>query len=168
MHATISSLAVWLALWVAPADVSCLRMAQPGQRWLLDLSMKRSATFAALVRALCQTNVIAYAELSLTMPRSKAGSCQLVVSTPTTRFVRIKLNALQLSGVDLIAVFSHELEHAVQIGRATWVRYPRDVLMLQRFISPQLAHSAEAERVEAQARREVLASLRAPRDATGQ
>lgn len=167
MHTSISSLMVYLVVWVGPADVSCLRMAQPGQRWLLDSSLKRSPTFAELARALCRTNVIAYAELSLTMPRGKAGSCQLVVATPTARFVRIKLNAQHLSGVDLMAVFSHELEHAVQIGRADWVRQPRDVLLLQQVISPQSAHSAEADLAEARTRREVVASLRASRHATG-
>jgi hypothetical protein len=136
-------------------DHSCIRFVQPAQRWILDRGVRESPTLAGIADALCGTDVIAYVQVDLTMRRDLAGSCGLFAAAPHNRFVIIRLNSRLPSGLDRIATLSHELEHALHIGRARWVRTPADVLLLQRLLSPHAPHSIAAERVEAATRQEV-------------
>jgi|GEM_PF-5781608 len=137
------------------SDHSCIRFVQPGQRWILDRGVRESPTLASLADALCGTDVIAYVQVDLTMRHNLAGSCGLFAAAPHNRYLIIRLSSRLPNGLDRIATLSHELEHALQIGRAGWVRTPADVLLLQRLLSPHAAHSIAAERVEAATRQEI-------------
>jgi hypothetical protein len=161
--------AVTLLVWLnAPPsraeEVPCIRLADPGQQRLLVQGLTKSPTFARVAAGVCRTDAIVYVELSHTMRSAVAGTCQLVVTTPANRFLRIYLNARVLNGAELISVLGHELEHAGEIGRAPWVREPDDVTRLQRTLAPGRAHSPEADRVGMQVLREVLTRRRAPSD----
>jgi hypothetical protein len=159
------SLLVALVLLVSPAlassaaaegpDYSCIRFVQPGQRWILEDGVRDSPTLASLAGALCRTDVIAYVLVDLTMRSGLAGSCGLVTAVPNNRYLIIRLSNRLPNGIDRIATLSHELEHALQIGRAPWVRHPTDVLLLQKVLSPHAPHAIEAERVEAATRQEI-------------
>ena len=139
------TLLVWLnATPTRAEDVSCIRLADPGQQRLLVQGLIKSPTFARVAAAVCRTDAIVYVELSHTMRPAVAGTCQLVVTTPANRFLRIYLNSRVLNGAELISVLGHELEHAGEIGRAPWVREPDDVSRLQRTLAPGRAHSARS------------------------
>ena len=143
---------------ICPAQASefpCIRFVQSGQRWILDQGIKESPTLAGLAHALCRTDVIAYVRVELTMRSGLSGTCSLIAAAPQNRYVLIRLNSRLASGIDRIATLSHELEHAVQIARAPWVRSPADVLALQKLLSPHAPHAISAERVEAATRQEL-------------
>lgn len=143
-------------------DYSCIRFLQRDARWILDRGVEASPTLARLAEAVCRADVIAYVRIEFGMGSNIAGDCGLISATPDHRFVIIRLSSDLRFGRDRIATLSHELEHALQIGRATWVRQPKDVLALQEILSPRAPHSATAERAEA-ATREDLAFARALR-----
>jgi hypothetical protein len=136
----------------------CVRFVDAAARWLLRDGARHSPTLARIADALCRTDVVVYVRVDLTLKPGLAGSCGLVTATPVSRFLAVRLNGrMQLAG-DLMAVLSHELEHALQIGRAAWVRSPRDVLQLQRILTPGGRHAESAERAEAATRLEIAAA----------
>ena len=143
----------------AAADAyPCVRFVDPAGRWVLRDGARQSPTLSRIAEALCRTDAIVYVRVDLTMKPGLAGSCGLVTATPVSRLLLVRLNGrMQFSG-DLMATLSHELEHALQIGRATWVRNSRDVLELQRILTPGGGHAKSAERAEAATRFEVAAA----------
>jgi hypothetical protein len=142
-----------------PPALPCVRFLQPDQRWILDEGIQVSPTMRKAAEALCETDVIAYVRIDLRMRPNVAGSCALLGSTLVSRMVSIRLNSDLTHGVDLIAVLSHELEHALEIARASWVRRPADVLVLQRLLAPNGSHAPGPVLAEENTRRE-LASAR--------
>jgi hypothetical protein len=78
-----------------------------------------------------------------------------VTATPVSRILLVRLNGRLQFATDLMATLSHELEHALQIGRAAWVRNAPDVLQLQRILAPRGGHAESAERAESATRREI-------------
>jgi hypothetical protein len=141
--------------WTDEPSFPCVRFIQSDQRWILDVGARESPTLRGLAAALCETDVIAYVRIDLRMRSNIAGTCALVGASTTTRLLSIRLNSRLTHGVDLIATLSHELEHALRIARASWVRSPDDVLVLQRLLSPRAPHAVEAERAEAATRRDL-------------
>jgi hypothetical protein len=163
----VVTMLVWLAATPTRAeDVACIRLTDARQRYLLIQGLEKSPTFSRVAAAVCRTDAIVYVEVSQVMPARVAGTCQLVVSTPAGRFLRIHLNTRVLNGGEMIAVLAHELQHASEIGRAPWVREPTDVLALQRTLAPGRTHSPEADRIETQVLREVFGGAR-PRPLPG-
>ena len=152
------SLFVCLAASTRPAvdATSCVRVTGAGQRQIVERGLQQSPTFARVVTALCRTDVIAYVELSLTLRAHLSGTCQVVAFTPRARFVRIRLNARSLNVLERIATLSHELQHALEIGTAKWVRNDNDVLALQRMMWPADRHSAAAVRAGTDTLRELF------------
>jgi len=133
----------------------CVRFVQPAQRWVLRDGVRKSPTLSRIAEALCRTDVIVYVLLDIRMKPGLAGSCGLVTTTPVSRLLVVRLNvSTQLAG-DLIATLSHELEHALQIGRNAWVREAPDVRLLQQILSPGSGHAASADRAEAATRRDI-------------
>ena len=136
----------------------CVRFVQPAERRLLRDGARRSPTLSRIAEALCRTDVVVYVLVDLRMKPGLAGSCGLVAVTPVSRMLLVRLNGrMQFSG-DLMATLSHELEHALQIGRAAWVQTPRDVLQLQRILTPGGRHAESADRAEAATRHEIAAA----------
>jgi hypothetical protein len=92
-------------------------------RDLLD----RSSTARALANELETTDLIVYVELT---PAERAGraATRFVVATERYRFLRVVLGAMTHPR-ERAALLAHELQHAVEIGRA---RDVRDIAGLQR------------------------------------
>jgi hypothetical protein len=142
------------------ADTKCIRFVQPDQRWILRDGMRASPTLARIATELCQTDVIVMVHVDFLKRSIVRGACSLVSATPIGRYLRVRLNGRSQRVIDIVAVLSHELEHAVQIGHATWVRRPEHVLTLQRLLVPMADHSVAAERAETTTRRELEQSAR--------
>ncbi len=136
----------------------CVRFVQSGERWLLRDGARQSPTLSRIAEALCRTDVIVYVRIDVTMKSGLAGSCGLLTATPVSRILVVRLNARMQFASSLMATLSHELEHALQIGRAAWVRSPRDVLQLQRILTPGGRHAESADRAEAATRREIASA----------
>jgi hypothetical protein len=149
------SLVTALPVEARNADTKCIRFVQPDQRWILRDGMRASPTLARIATELCQTDIIVMVDIDFLKRSIVRGACSLVSSTPTNRYLRIRLNGRSQRVTDIVAVLSHELEHAVQIGHATWVRRPVQVLTLQRVLVPLARHSVAAEQAEVTTRREL-------------
>jgi hypothetical protein len=135
----------------------CVRFVHPAERWLLRDGVRQSPTLSRIAQALCRTDAVVYVRVDFMMKSGLAGSCGLVTATPVSRILLVRLNGRMRFAGDLMATLSHELEHALQIGRAAWVRDPRDVVQLQRILTPGGRHAESADRAEAATRQEIAA-----------
>jgi hypothetical protein len=142
-----------------PPAYPCLRFLQPDQRWILQDGVRVSPTLRDLAGGLCETDIIAYVRIDLKMRPGVAGTCALLGSSAVRRMVSIRLSGQLTHAIDLIATLSHELEHALEIAHAPWVRHPADIMTLQRLLAPNASHAPGPELAEARTRRE-LASAR--------
>ena len=79
-----------------------------------------SATANALVAEIEASDLIVYVQLTPDQPPGRAAT-RLATATPGHRYVRIVLGA-QTHPKDRAALLAHELQHAVEIGRAPDVR----------------------------------------------
>jgi hypothetical protein len=164
MRLMVATLLVCFGPAISPGSAAaadaypCVRFVHPSERWLLRDGARQSPTLSRIAEALCRTDAIVYVRVDLGMKSGLAGSCGLVTATPLSRILLVRLSGrLRFSG-DLVATLSHELEHALQIGRAAWVRTPHDVLELQRLLTPNGRHAESADRAEAATRREIAAA----------
>ena len=83
--------------------------------------LRRSATFASLVVALDQSDVIVYIETSRGLPSTLAGRMLIVAGPANQRYLRIQV-AASPRGVELIALVAHELQHALEVAASPQVR----------------------------------------------
>jgi hypothetical protein len=84
---------------------------------LLTQGMRRSPTFASLVTAVSQTDVIVYIESARHLPPSLAGRLLLLPHTGGPRYLRVQVEAHR-NVDDLISTIGHELQHALEIAGA--------------------------------------------------
>ncbi|MGH9310646.1 MAG: hypothetical protein ACRD1U_14815 [Vicinamibacterales bacterium] len=82
---------------------------------LLSDGVRRSRTFADLVTALHQTNVIVYVEPSNTLAPEIAGRILLQAVAGAQRYLRVQVRAT-LPGDQMISVIAHELRHALEVA----------------------------------------------------
>jgi hypothetical protein len=116
------------ALAVTPDDVGLLssptrrvRSTNPRILELLETGMRRSPTFAELVKAVNATDVIVYIEPVRELPRALAGRLLLLPISTSQRYLRIQVRR-DLPPRDLIALIGHELRHAIEIAQEPTVR----------------------------------------------
>jgi hypothetical protein len=156
--AVVLCLCAPLSARAEPPEYPCLRFIQPDQQWILEEGVRVSPTLRDLAGALCETDIIAYVRIDLKMRPNVAGSCALLGSSAVNRMVSIRLSSQLTHAVDLIATLSHELEHALDIAHAPWVRHPADILTLQRLLAPNATHALGPELAEARTRRELAST----------
>jgi hypothetical protein len=82
---------------------------------LLSDGTRRSPTFADLVTALHQTNVIVYVESSHALSPEIAGRILLQTVAGTQRYLRVQVRAT-LPPDQMISVIAHELRHALEVA----------------------------------------------------
>jgi hypothetical protein len=90
-------------------------------RRAIDEGLRRSGTFANLVLALNQSDVIVYIETSPGLPVTLSGRLLLISALEGPRYLRIQV-AAQSSPVELIALLGHELQHALEVAESPGVR----------------------------------------------
>jgi hypothetical protein len=88
---------------------------------LLEMGVRRSPTFAGLVRSVSATDVIVYIERVRELPRSLAGRLLLLPIATNQRYLRIQVRG-DLPRPDMIALIGHELRHALEIAEVPTVR----------------------------------------------
>jgi hypothetical protein len=105
----------------APSPLRHVRSTQPRIESLLQLGVRRSATFARLRDTLESTDLIVYVQAVPDMRHGLNGRLTFINSTPTKRYLRIDVRCT-LTQHDLLATIAHELQHAVEIAGAANVR----------------------------------------------
>ena len=99
-----------------------VRAPDPKVQHLLARGMARSPTFVALMRALDQTDVIVYVEVTSRLPMNVAGRL-LFATTGSSghRYLRIQIGREGSTNAQVAAI-AHELQHAVEVAQAPDVR----------------------------------------------
>ena len=108
----------------------------------LTEGLRRSPTFAALLAAINQRDVIVYIERSMTMPRDTLGRLTIVPGVRDQRYLRIHIRA-DLTRSESIALIGHEMTHALEIADAPEVRGPDGLIKLYE----RIGHSNGGEHV---------------------
>jgi hypothetical protein len=105
-------------LTVTPsAEAGEIRPLQHRGNVLLHNGMARSTTFRHLVAEIQDSDVVVYVDLDPFDRRPFEGVLEFVGSAPGTRFVRVWLRPTR-NDTDLIVMFGHELQHAIEVARA--------------------------------------------------
>lgn len=110
---------------MTPAEVRAMmaapdrhvRAADRGMADVIANGMRRSGTFAHLVLALNQSDVIVYIESGRVLPSSIVGRLLLAAGPEGTRYLRIQVSGHPGSN-DMIALVGHELRHALEVAES--------------------------------------------------
>ncbi|MDQ3421382.1 MAG: hypothetical protein M3541_21865 [Acidobacteriota bacterium] len=114
-----------------------VRGATPAVNEMLATGIRRSATFARLVRDIDDSDIIVYVEITTQMPPGLDGRLTFLTAAGGYRYLRIQV--LPNTGKhDLIAVVGHELQHALEIAANPRVRDSEGVTTLYRLIGLQM------------------------------
>jgi hypothetical protein len=97
------------------ADDRRVRSATPRMTKLIAEGVRRSPTFAQLVTALHQTDIIVYVEPSFALPREMVGRLLFSTVAGNQRYLRIQVQGT-LQGDQLISLIGHELKHALEVA----------------------------------------------------
>lgn len=114
---------------VMTSDHRHLRAVDRRVRDAIADGLGRSTTFASLVLALDQSDVIVYIETTRGMPSTLAGRMLIVAGPANQRYLRIQI-ADAPRGVELIALIAHELQHALEVAASPDVRDERALIGL--------------------------------------
>ena len=124
----------------APSSQSSIgprvRGATPAVNVMLASGIKRSPTFARLVREIDETDVIVYVEIISTMPPGLDGRLSFLTTAGGNRYLRVQVPT-NVAKDDLIAVVGHELQHALEVAAHPNVRDSHGLAMLYRLIGVQ-------------------------------
>ncbi len=96
------------------------RQVRSTTRWGLDLvaeGRQKSASFRRIVDALQQTDVVVYVQPAEQLPGGTEAVTELIATTGPARYLRVWIG-LRAVRKRLIALLGHELQHALEIGRA--------------------------------------------------
>ena len=104
-----------LAASLLAADNRRIRAATPRIGKLIDEGVRRSRTFADLVKDIHATNVIVYVEATFGLPPEVSGRILLAGVAGGQRYLRIQVRST-LQRDQLIATVAHELRHALEVG----------------------------------------------------
>jgi hypothetical protein len=100
-------------------------------RGWIDAGARESRTFNVLLDRLAASDVIVYVQLVNRIPSGADGQLFFVTSTGTARYLRIEL-VPRGHRSRIISVLGHELQHAVEIANARWVKDTRAISTLYR------------------------------------
>ena len=136
---------------------SHVRGATPAVNAMLATGIKRSTTFAGLVRALDETDIIVYVETINALPPGLDGRLTFLTKAGGFRYLRVQV-ASHTGTHDLIAVIGHELQHAMEIAEHPNVQDSEGVAGLYKLIGLQ---APGVERYDTTAARSVGRRVRA-------
>jgi hypothetical protein len=161
--AAIGSLCIAANLFVSaapPASFSIgprVRGATAAVNAVLASGVKRSPTFAGLVREIDETDLIVYVEIINTMPAGLDGRLTFLTRAGGFRYLRVQVPT-NVPKDDLIAVVGHELQHALEVAAHPNVHNSQDLAKLYRLIGIQ---GASTDRYDTAAARSTGRRVRA-------
>ena len=106
---------------VMTSPIRHVRGVGPHMTNIIAEGLRRSGTFARLVLALNQSDVIVYIETGRGLPSTISGRLLLAAGPDGQRYLRIQLAAHTRSN-ELIALLGHELRHALEVAESPEVR----------------------------------------------
>jgi hypothetical protein len=107
---------------------------------LVAEGLRRSSTFARLVTALSDTDVIVYIETVMTLPKGTVGRLTMMPLAGNFRYLRVQIRS-DLTRREAIALIGHELQHAAEIANAADVRDMTGMIRLYE----RIGHSSGGE-----------------------
>ena len=116
---------------------------------VLAEGIRRSDTFAQLVLALDQSDVIVYIERGRGMPAAIAGRLFLVAGPEGHRYLRIQVTGHPQSN-EIIALVGHELRHALEVAESPAVRDTASLIALYERIGHRSSGAHHYDTVAAQ------------------
>ena len=136
------SIAVFMFAMLVPS-LSLAAVPRPVDTWsdaAFALARQRSALVRAMVSELEGSNVIVHIESSRLLPAGVGGITRFVTSQGGYRYVRITLS-ISLPPSDRVAILGHELQHAIELARATAIDTPG----LRRFFAREGAFAVRGD-----------------------
>ena len=115
-----------------------VRGATPAVNTMLATGIRRSSTFARLVRDIDETDIIVYVEIVDSLPAGLDGRLTFLTKAGGFRYLRIQVPS-NTGKNDLIAVIGHELQHAMEIAEHPNVQDSEGVAGLYKLIGLQLS-----------------------------
>jgi hypothetical protein len=157
-----------MAVPSAADPVTRLRATSAKETKIIQQLLARSATGRALLRELDATDVIVYVQLT-TDQSAGAAATRFVITTGDQRYLRVLLGARTLPS-ERPVLLAHELQHALEIARATDVRDNEGMQRLYMRIGENRRARFEfettaAREISARVRQELIAGESSP-DAT--
>jgi hypothetical protein len=146
-----------------PGHLRCLTDAS--QR-LVDRAAEQSPAIRQLIDDLERSDVVVYVEL-LAAPDDASfhASMRFVTFTGGTRFLLVQVDGLRTAGPDQVALFGHEMSHALEVASAPEVQSPATFSALYKRIGTEwgshLFETANARATEQRVRQEVAGGSRA-------
>jgi hypothetical protein len=119
----------------------------------------RSATFRTLVDEIEQSNVIVYVRLRFFGSQMLDGRIGFLGSQPDVRFLAIELACPRWRELQM-ATLAHELQHALEIARASWVVGPATLARYYEEIGEHIGGDGRAVAFESDAARRMGARVR--------
>jgi hypothetical protein len=167
----IFSLAIVSANAEAQPDVETrVRSDARGVNELLADAARRSPTVRVLIERLQETDVIVYVRPRPFAPQTLAGQLTFVTAADDWRYVLVEIGCTESWDTQL-ATLGHELQHAVEIGEASWVRSTDDLAAFYRISGSVSSYTPGHETFETNAAidvgRQVMRELRGRANATG-
>ena len=98
-----------------------VRSSIPALARMIDEGVRRSYTFAKLIRTLHESDVIVYIEPAVDLPGPVDGGIFLVPLPDGPRYLRIQVRH-DLHRDEVISIIAHELRHAIEVAQAPGVR----------------------------------------------
>lgn len=109
---------------------------------LLATGLQRSATFARLLAALNDSDVIVYIERLMTLPGDTMGRLTIVPVANGQRYLRIQIRS-DLPSTEAVALIGHEMRHALEVAEVPAVRDAESMIKLYR----RIGHSSGGDHV---------------------
>lgn len=157
-----------ILLWATPGAAQTGTAAVPRIRPLdaraavaIEVGLRRSPTFRALVEELERSDVVVYVYTTPNLSQYVSGGLSFVGVSATMRFLKIALD-LDLTPDQTVYILAHELQHALEVARASHVKSQRDFDAFYRHIDVGGAlantfETAEARLMGQRVRRELRA-----------
>ena len=128
---------------------------------LITATLERSPTARLLADAIGSTDLVIYVQLSPDLPPGRAAT-RFVAATPAGRYLRIVLG-IRTHPAERGPLLAHELQHALEIGRAPEVRDDEGVRKLYARIGEDRSarfsfETAAAREIGARVQREIAAA----------
>jgi hypothetical protein len=133
----------------SPLIGSHVRGATPAVTALIKQGIRRSPTFAALVAALNQTDVIVYIERTKALPPGVDGQLAFSGAAGPLRYLRAQV-IIDLEGDAMLAIAGHELQHALEVAAHPDVRDITSLGTLAERIGIGMSHKGRFDTVAAQ------------------